>query len=284
MQHINIQCLFVVAFLCGLACAAQPWLNPENPLFKEANKAQLDAISIDPLSDLWFQNITIYADDPMTGLVPVVNYGYWQSRIYNPNIGAFEEVQAWYRTATVLAIQQINSEVMKPEYTSDSNGGVVRQDTNYNVVWVTNKTFDSASVIGQGVKSNADGSNIVRISFFDPVTKKNTFTEELLTLIPKVRRRYTNTYVVDPTGATLPLTITFDSTAVDIAYQPPAVSAAFAAYRAGQVPKQEDPAAVAAGVPFNLVYLYTHPSSRDAIVDPFYAQFFGNPLEFNPVY
>lgn len=278
MQRIGIQCLFVVAFLCGLACAAQPWLNPANQLFKDANKAQLDAISVSPLTDLWFQNITIYTDTPATGLVPVANYGYWQSRIYNPDIGAFEEIQAWYRTATVLAIQQINSEVMKPEYTSDPNGGVVRQDTNYNVAWTTNKTFDSASVIGQGVQSHADGSNIVRISFFDPVTNARTFTEELLTLIPHVRRRYTNTYVVDPSGSTLPLTIVFDSTAVNIAYQPPAVSAAFAAYRAGQVPKQEDPAAVAAGVPFNLVYLYTHPNSRDVDADPFHARFFGNPV------
>lgn len=260
--------LLFVALLVGVAHAAQPWLNPSNALFQEANKAQLDAISINPASDLWFQNITVYSDSPMTGFVPLANYGYWQSRVYNQDIGAFEEVQAWYRSETVFAIQQINSEVLKPEYTSDPSGGVQRQDTNYNVQWVTNKTYDSASVIGLGVNSHADGSDVVRISFFDPSTKARVFTEELLVLIPHVRRRYTNTYVVDPSGSTLPLTIVFDSFVVSAGYQPPAVSAAFAAYRAGQVPKAEDPYATLGGIPFNLIYLYSHPSSRD--VDPFY--------------
>lgn len=266
--------LFVLLAVCiGVALAVPAWQKADNVDFIAANRAQLDAISINPDTDLWFQNITIYTDSPQTGAVPVANYGYWQSRVYNEAIGAFEEVQAWYRSETVLALQQINSEVLRPEFTVDTDGGAVRQDQSYNVYWTTNVTFDSASVLGQRKQSSAVGSNVVRIAFSDPVTGRCTFTEELMVLVPHERRRYTNTFVVDPSGATLPLIILFDSFAVPIAVQPPAVRSAFAAYRAGQVPKAQDPAAVAAGVPFNLIYLYTHTARAD-VKDVFYQELY----------
>lgn len=254
-------CVLFVACLVAAAQAVPNWQRADNPDFVVANKAQLDAISPSPATDLWYQNITIYGDDPQSGITRIVNYGYWQSRVYNQNIGAFEEIQAWYRTATVLALQQINSEVLRPEFTVDPvGGGAVRQDQSYRVYWTTNYTFDSAAVIGQRVRSHAQGANAVRIAFSDSVTDKCFFTEELLIVQPNHRRRYTNTFVVDPSGSSLPLTILFDSTVVPIEYQPDAVRSAFAAYRAGTVPKEEDPAAQAAGFPFNLVYLYSHPS------------------------
>ncbi|MFY7868724.1 MAG: hypothetical protein ACOVQN_04420 [Exiguobacterium sp.] len=252
---------FLVILAIQCVVAVPPWQRVSNPEFTRANQAQLDAISANPSTDLWYQNITIYGDDPQTGAVPIANYGYWQSRIYNENIGAFEEVQAWYRTETILALQQINSEVLRPEFTVDPDGGVMRQDQGYRVYWTTNVTFDSISVIGLQKRSSALGSNVVRIAFIDPSSGRATFTEELLVLKPQLRRRYTNTFVVDPSGNSLPLTILFDSFVVPIEAQPPAVRGAFQAYRAGQVPKQEDPAAQAAGIPFNLVYLYTHPVS-----------------------
>lgn len=261
----------VVFALCAIgAVAAVPqWQRADNPDFVAANKAQLDAISANPATDLWYQNIVIYAEDVQNGLQPVVNYGYWQSRAYNEAIGAFEEVQAWYRSETVLAFQQINSEVLRPEFTvSPDNGGVIRQDQGYRVYWTTNYTFDSAAVIGAQARSAASGSNVVRISFCDSASQVCFFTEELMTRVPHQRRRYTNTFTTDPSGDTAPLTIIFDSVVVPIEYQPDVVRDAFAAYRAGAVPKAEDPAAVAAGTPFNLVYLYTHPAR--AIADDVY--------------
>lgn len=268
MRLCLLVCLLVAV---GTTAAVPLWQRANNPNFIEANKAQLDAISANPLTDLWFQNITIYADDPQTGLLPVVNYGYWQSRIYNENIGAFEEVQAWYRSANVLAFQQINSEVLRPEFTVDfENGGVMRQDQGYGVYWTTNVTFDSVSVLGLKKHSSALGSNVVRIAFTEVDGERATFTEELLTVKPHLRRRYTNTFVVDPTGESLPLTILFDSFVVPIDFQPAAVRSGFASYRAGTVPKAEDPAAVAQGIPFNLVYLYTHPETQAREFDDFY--------------
>lgn len=256
---------FVIACCFAFANAAPRWQRASNPDFVAANKAQLDAISANPTTDLWYQNISIFGVDPQTGATLLANYGYWQSRVYNEAVGAFEEVQAWYRSATVLALQQIDSEVLRPEFTVDPNGGgIVREDQSYNVYWTTNVTFDSASVIGQRVRSSAVGSNLVRIAFSDADTDQCTFTEELLVLIPHQRRRYTNTFVVDPSGASFPLTILFDSFVVPVEYQPDAVRSAFAAYRAGAVPKAEDPAALAMGISFNLVYLYTHPARAEA--------------------
>lgn len=265
---MKICLLFVLLAVTG-SLAVPLWQRVNNPNFAVANRAQLDAISANPTTDLWYQNISIYADDPQTGLVLLANYGYWQSRIYNQEVGAFEEVQAWYRSATQLAIQQINSEVLRPEFTVDPDGGVMRQDQGYGVYWTTNVTFDSVSVLGQVKRSSAVGSNLVRIAFFDPDTGRCTFTEELLVVVPHVRRRYTNTFVVDPSGASLPLTILFDSFVVPIEQQPEVVSAAFAAYRAGTVPKEQDPAALAMGIEFNLVYLYSHPA-RDYAEDNLY--------------
>ncbi len=256
-------CLLLLC-LVAVASAVPSWQRADNADFVTANKAQLDAISANPGSDLWYQNISIFGVDPQSGATLVANYGYWQSRAYNEAAGAFEEVQAWYRSATVLALQQINSDVLRPEFTVDPNGGVLRQDQGYYVHWVTNVTFDSASVIGQRVRSTAVGSNLVRIAFSDAATDRCTFTEELLVLVPQQRRRYTNTFVVDPSGASFPLTILFDSFVVPVAYQPDPVRAAFAAYRAGTVPRAEDPAALAMGIPFNLVYLYSHPARADA--------------------
>ena len=255
---MRVVLLCLVALVIQSVIAVPPWQRANNPDFGIANRAQLDAISANPLTDLWYQNITIYGDDPQTGAVPIANYGYWQSRIYNENVGAFEEIQAWYRTENILAIQQINSEVLRPEFTVDPDGGVMRQDQGYRVYWTTNVTFDSISVLGLQKRSSALGSNVVRIAFVNPATGRATFTEELLVLKPQLRRRYTNTFVVDPSGSSLPLTILFDSFVVPIDYQPPAVRGAFQAFRAGQVPKQEDPAAQAAGIPFNLIYLYTY--------------------------
>lgn len=260
----------VLVCVCG-ALAVPQWQRVSNPDFLTANQAQLEAISANPSTDLWFQNITIYGDDQVNGLIPLVNYGYWQSRVYNEAIGAFEEVQAWYRSQNVLAFQQINSEVLRPEFTVDPvDGGVVRQDQGYRVYWTTNVTFDSVSVLGLEKHSSALGSNVVRIAFTDPATGRATFTEELMTVKPHLQRRYTNTFVVDPSGASLPLTILFNSIVVPIEYQPAAVRSGFAAYRAGTVPKANDPAADAAGIPFNLIYLYTYTETQAREVDEFY--------------
>lgn len=262
-------CVLVLLFVCAVTAVPQ-WQRADNADFIVANKAQLDAISANPATDLWYQNITIYGDDPQSGITRIVNYGYWQSREYVESVGAFKEVQAWYRSATVLALQEIASEVLRPEFTVDPvDGGVIRQDQGYRVYWTTNVTFDSASVLGLQKRSSAAGSNVVRISFIDPSTNQCVFTEELLVIRPHLRRRYTNTFVVDPSGSSLPLTILFDSYVVPIEYQPDAVRSAFAAYRAGQVPKEEDPAALAAGIPFNLVYLYSHPARSD-VADVYY--------------
>jgi hypothetical protein len=263
--------LFALLAFVVVVSAQPPWQRANNPNFIAANKAQLDAISDSPLTDLWYQNISIYADDPQIGISLLANYGYWQSRIYNQNVGAFEEVQAWYRSETVLAFQQINSEPLRPEFTVSPDGGVERQDQSYRVYWTTNVTFDSASVLGLKKQSSALGSNVVRIAFTDPDTGVASFTEELMTVRPKLQRRYTNTFVVDSTGSTLPLTILFNSFVVPIEYQPDAVRAGFAAYRAGTIPKAEDPAAVNANIPFNLIYLYTHPETQARSVDDYYA-------------
>lgn len=259
--------------IIGVACtfAVPQWQRVSNPDFLAANQAQLEAISASPATDLWYQNITIYGDDQVNGVIPLVNYGYWQSRVYNEAIGAFEEVQAWYRTETVVAFQQINSEVLRPEFTVDPvDGGVVRQDQGYRVYWTTNVTFDSVAVLGLEKHSSALGSNVVRIAFTDPETGRAIFTEELITVKPHLQRRYTNTFVVDPSGASLPLTILFNSFVVPIDYQPAAVRAGFAAYRAGTIPKANDPAADAAGIPFNLIYLYSHQETQAREVDEFY--------------
>ena len=231
--------------------------NPNLADFKKNNRGQLDAIAPHPASDLWYQNISITTWDPATGdITPVVNYGYWQSREYSARDCAFVEVQAWYRSENQLAFQQINSNVnellrLAPTNGNNSNRNALADQT-YTVEWKTNLTADSAAVEGSTIRSFASGSGIVRIDFYPPQSNTVFFTEELRTVKPFLRRFYTQTMTVDPTGSTLPLVIEFDSFVVPRAYQPGLVQNAFDAYGRKQVPVEQDPQD-----PSRYIYLYT---------------------------
>ncbi len=228
--------------------------NPNLADFRKNNRGQLDAISSRPALDLWYQNITIlsYVDGVP---VPVVTYGYWQSRVYSVRDCAFVEVQAWYRSENQLAFQQINSkvnELLRLTPSSNGNNRAPFADQTYTVEWKTNLTADSAAVEGSTIKSFTTGPSIVRIDFFDPQTNIAFFTEELRTVRQYLRRFYTQTMTVDPTGSTLPLLIAFDSFVVPRSYQPEFVRDAFDAWGSRQVPVEQDPQD-----PSRYIYLYT---------------------------
>lgn len=242
--------------------------NPNSPAFKRANVAQLAAISTNPATDLWYQNCTIEAHDPVTGeLFVAQNYGYWQKRIYDARTGAFNETQYLYRTATQFAIQQINSYVDG----EDDDGDRFPSPQTWTVRWVTNPTAESAAIIGLDIKSFAIGSDIVYVSFTDPTSKSVVFAEQMQAIKSGSRRYYSQTYKVDASGETLPVYIWFDSVVVPQAYQPAAVKAAVQAFEARQVPIRPDPVAPAMNV-----YLYTQPNvARDVeeqANDPFYVE------------
>ena len=264
MYKLLLVVAFASLFLLGEATQSRlpDHCNPNLADFKKNNRGQLDAIAARPNSDLWYQNITIlsYVDGVP---VPVINYAYWQSRVYSARDCAFVEVQAWYRSTNQLAFQQINSKVNElSRLVPASGGGNGRPkyaEQTYTVEWKTNLTADSAAVEGATVKSFTAGPSIVRIDFSDPTSGTVFFTEELRTVKPFLRRFYTQTMTVDPTGSTLPLVILFDSFVVPRSYQPSLIQDAFDAYAHGNVPVEQDPQD-----PTRYIYLYTGAAEKSS--------------------
>lgn len=251
------------------------YCDPANPDFQRANSAQLGAIAANPLSDLWFQNITIYAPDQYGSYSAAVNYAYWQRRTYNKNICSFEEPQLWYRDASTVVVQQINSVVDPPRRLVPSMGnGRTLARQSWTVSWVTPFTFDSAALATLPVESFAVGTDIVYVNFQDPASGKVVYSEELRVVTSGQRRFYSQPYTVTP--GQLPILVLFDSFVVPGAYVPPLISQALAAFDADAIPLSPDPAGLAVGI--NLpVYLFSLPAGARSAPDEF------TPRDFTPL-
>lgn len=251
------------------------YCNPDNADFQIANAAQLDAISANPMTDLWFQNITIYAPDQYGSFSAVTNYGYWQRRTYNRNICSFEEPQLWYRDANTVVVQQINSVVDPPRRLVPSMGnGRVFARQSWTVSWVTPFTFDSAALATLPVESFAIGSDVVFVNFQDPASSAVVYSEELRVVTPGQRRFYSQPYTVAP--GQLPILVIFDSFVVPGAFVPPLISQALDAFDDDLIPLSPDPAGLAVGVSLP-VYLFSLPALARSAPDEF------TPRDFTPL-
>lgn len=247
------------------------YCNPASPGFAADNSAQLGAIGVNPLTDIWYQNITVEAFVPGVGYIVVANYGYWQRRLYNPQSCSFEEVQLWYRDANTVAIQQINSRIVRNQFLVPASGAGPEAAPKANQVeWVTPVTFDSVGLSSNDVNivSTQQASDSIYITFNQFGTDKQIFDEVLRVIVPQQQRFYSAVYSLFP--GQLPIKSWFDSFVVPGVAVPSLISGALAAFDADEVPLLPDPAAVAAGVPLPPVFLYTQSvSARGAAADPY---------------
>lgn len=234
--------------------------NQELDAFYVNNQGHMDAIAPNPVTDLWYQNITVSQHNNVTGVYEIAYiYGYWQSRIYNPAVCAFEEVQAWLRgeQGTALAFQQINSIVKPPQTLSPSPSyGTTFAPQSYDIVWTTNYTADSASVENAPATSITIGQGIVQNAFYD-ANGFVKFYSMLQTAVKGQRRLYVQIYTYDPTQ--LPIHISIDSYVVPREAQPAIARNGFDAWRSGQIPVLPDP-----NDPTRYVYVYNEPPAAPA--------------------
>ncbi len=242
--------LFTLLLLVG-AVAANVLLadhcNPSQSSFKTNNRAQMDGVCAHPLTDLWYQNITVMGVHLETGeMITLLNYGYWASRIYSPSDCAFIEVQAYYRSANQLGFQQINSIVDPPSVCRD---GV---NQTYTIDWKTGKVADSILIENMNVKSDTTGPNVVRFAYSLPKSKRVMVTEEIRIIDRGQRRFFSQVLTFDPSDHHLPLLFWTNSYVVGHLDQPVFVSSAFASFAKGDVPQADDPLQ-----PGRIVYLYT---------------------------
>ncbi|OQW72204.1 MAG: hypothetical protein BVN35_14430 [Proteobacteria bacterium ST_bin11] len=303
MKFLALACLafIVVAFASSFVEAgrgSQPRIpdhcNPAKNDFQKQNAAQLNAISANPTTDLWYQSIAITMVAPPTGsLTEVARQSYWQSRVYSTRNCAIVEVQAWPRSENQVVFQEIHSIVddMDGESSGRRHGGGGGNspsfvDQTYTVEWKTNYTSDSALVEGMPSKSYVTGNSIVQIEFFDPTKTSSFYTQQMQVQVAHQSRHYTQIITVDPTGASAPLTVWANSTVVPRAAQPSLIKDAFDAYKSGNVPVEQDPFD-----PTRYVYVYTGASAQktsDSVEDLYYvvdttgtfAQYFGKPMTF----
>lgn len=268
---ILLASLCVLTFVVDVNAARRipKYCNSNLESFYRNNQGHMDAISANPATDLWYQNITVSQYNPVTKTYDVAYvYGYWQSREYNPSLCAFEEVQAWYRgtEGTVLAFQQINSvvqplQLLVPSYGSGRNFA----PQSYDIVWVTNYTADSAFVESSPSSSITFGQGIVQNAFYDSEGFVN-FYSMLQTVTKGERRFYVQVYTY--ASGVMPINIWIDSYLVPRASQPAVARNAFDAWKNDQIPVRQDP-----NDPSRYVYLYTEPagdSSAKRSVDPFF--------------
>lgn len=253
----------LLAFLCVLAFSAHvdatripKYCDSTQEEFYLNNQGHMDAISANPDTDLWYQNITVSSYNEATKMYDIAYiYGYWQSRQYNPNICAFEEVQAWYRgdQGTMLAFQQINSVVQPQQHLVPSGGaGKTIAPQAYDIIWVTNYTSDSAFVENSPSSSITFGQGIVQNAFYDEDGFVN-FYSTLQTVVKNFRRFYVQIYTYAP--GLMPINIWIDSYLVPRALQPDVARNAFDAWKNDEIPVELDP-----NDPTRYVYLYTEPA------------------------
>lgn len=244
-------------------------------------------------SGIWQHDVTVITPDPSNPPQRLVQtYSTWQLNYANSERCAVSAIEFNPRITEqgefALAIQEIDAQLLKPCYAkcrvpqpfSSSHSGSSDDSSSSRswgkfhkrqqkcelsrpFVWQTPFLADALFVQGTIPHNTILADTIQSTAWQDPATGSIRLFETLYTVVPKEHRLYTLSIPAEfvpgnPHSTDLAALVTFNSNAVEP--PPPFISAALAAYQAGQVPLLTDPNSPP-GLPLS-VYLYVVPTAK----------------------